>query len=66
MKTHQFSPLRTKKIELNNHIQAALNPMPFSSSLMMTADDWHEAGTLQEMQTVIALANLLKLLEKSS
>ncbi|QIP47955.1 hypothetical protein HBA47_08485 [Kingella kingae] len=66
MKTHQFPHFHTKQTELNGNIQAALNPMPFGSSPIMNADEWHEAETLQEMQMVIALADLLKTLEKSS
>lgn len=73
MKNMDFKPKKNiNKKEMSNCIHSALNEISFGisgSSLTaynqacaVAAEDekWQESGTLQEMQTVVLLADLLK------
>lgn len=42
------------------HFGSSLNAYNSACSVMASDDDWQDAGTLQEMQTVVLLADLLK------
>lgn len=69
----EFKPKKNaNKAKLDGYIQSALDEIAFSiqgssltaynsaCSVMAGDDDWQEVGMLQEMQTVVLLADLLK------
>ena len=73
LKNMEFKPKPNAiKAELDNYYHSALDEIAFGiSGSSLTAynsacaviagdDDWQDAGTLQEMQTVVLLADLLK------
>lgn len=73
LKNMEFKPRKNaNKAELDSYVQSALDEIAFgiqgsnltaynsACAVMAGDDDWQEAGTLQEMQTVVLLADLLK------
>lgn len=73
LKNMEFKPKSNAiKAELDDYYRSALNEIAFgiqgssltaynsACSVMAGDDDWQETGTLQEMQTVVLLADLLK------
>lgn len=73
LKNMEFKPKKNaNKAELDRYVHSALDEIAFgisgsslnaynsACSVMAGDDDWQEAGTLQEMQSVVLLADLLK------
>lgn len=73
LKNMEFQPKKNaNKAELERYVHSALDEIAFgisgsslnaynsACSVMAGNDDWQDAGTLQEMQTVVLLADLLK------
>lgn len=73
LKNMEFKPKKNaNKAELDRYVHSALDEIAFgisgsslnaynsACSVMAGDDEWQEAGTLQEMQSVVLLADLLK------